>query len=486
MASLSEHIDRLSKCTKGIETAAQAVSGSATTQSFTFAVLHTKLGDLIREIDDSEIGLFSVVVPSTTQERDSIAKAVPELARNEFQVATPLRRAPTRRDDGSKDLDPEAYAHAALKYIHRYQPIRAMPRAYSQVAEIIDRIEQTRLNIQQLTQSLESQVSDQPSLKSAIDREEHEVHGLEQQVTDLRKRRDALQAKKGSRPTARTTVTKKKPPPPKRPITPVAADDPAEESFWSTPTAAAAVGGFNLEDNLLNEAVDFGNTSIVSNSSPVSNSNSEDAVPQIRNHIPSRVKLKAEEALTHYPPAPSPSEPDPDPDVTPHTVIPPETPRTTAKLRINAEVERIVVKIWTTMGDTIMPGHPFETGSSGDGPKPPRAKETIAHLRSVASQIPSPVSPSDSSLSSASAVPSQPTSQQILTAHLLVSLLSAAPSFSMPLNKVKDVLSNKAASCGNSALIVGQGATRIVYNCVAKRLIKIERGRGEQTVMFNV
>lgn len=30
-----------------------------------------------------------------------------------------------------------------------------MPRAYSQVAEIIDRIEQTRLNIQELTQSLE-------------------------------------------------------------------------------------------------------------------------------------------------------------------------------------------------------------------------------------------------------------------------------------------------------------------------------------------
>lgn len=156
------------------------------------------------------------------------------------------------------------------------------------------------------------------------------------------------------------------------------------------------------------------------------------------------------------------------------------------------------------MGDTVMPGHPFQTGSSEEGPRFPRAKETMyvyrptfgpnhflmsghsAHLRSIASQIPSPVSPSDSSLSSASSVPTQPTSQQILTAHLLVSLLSSAPNFSMPLNKLKDVLSNKAASCGNSALIVGQGATRIVYNCVAKRLIKIERGRGEQTVMFNV
>ncbi len=121
MASLSEQIDRLSKCTKGIETAAQAVSGSAPTQSFTFAVLHTQLGDLIRDIDDSEIGLFSVVVPNTPQERDSVAKAVPELTRNDFQVATPLRRASTRRDDGnkSKDPDPEVYARAALRYIHR-------------------------------------------------------------------------------------------------------------------------------------------------------------------------------------------------------------------------------------------------------------------------------------------------------------------------------------------------------------------------------
>ena len=52
--------------------------------------------------------------------------------------------------------------------------------------------------------------------------------------------------------------------------------------------------------------------------------------------------------------------------------------------------------------------------------------------------------------------------------------------------KAKDILTAKAMSQGSSALAVGQGATRIVYNCVAKRLIKIERGRGEQTVKFNM
>ena len=109
-----------------------------------------------------------------------------------------------------------------------------------------------------------------------------------------------------------------------------------------------------------------------------------------------------------------------------------------------------------------------------------------AHLKSVAALTPSPSSPAASDLSSGSAYAEQPTMQQVLTAHLLVSLLSSPPNFSLPLNKAKDILTAKAMSQGSSALAVGQGATRIVYNCVAKRLIKIERGRGEQTVKFNM
>lgn len=74
-----------------------------------------------------------------------------------------------------------------------------------------------------------------------------------------------------------------------------------------------------------------------------------------------------------------------------------DSPRTKrSRVRITNEVERIVVgpphacskpsncldhlqtKIWSTVGDIIMPGHPFDiSGSSGSGKYPPRAKETM-------------------------------------------------------------------------------------------------------------
>jgi hypothetical protein len=62
-------------------------------------------------------------------------------------------------------------------------------------------------------------------------------------------------------------------------------------------------------------------------------------------------------------------------------------------------------------------------------------------------------------------------------------LLSASPHFSMPLNKVKAELVNKAG--GNSAAL-SMGTTRILYGCVAKKLVKIDRGGGEQIVKFDV
>ena len=55
----------------------------------------------------------------------------------------------------------------------------------------------------------------------------------------------------------------------------------------------------------------------------------------------------------------------------------------------------------------------------------------------------------------------------------------------MPLNKAKDMLASKARA-GSSSISTGQGATRILYGCVAKRLIKIERGGGEQIVKFDM
>lgn len=139
-----------------------------------------------------------------------------------------------------------------------------------------------------------------------------------------------------------------------------------------------------------------------------------------------------------------------------------------------------------------MPGHPFDP--TGSGSKPPRAKETLyvhfiffisnlltypsAHLESLSSQTPSPTSPTASSFSSLapSMIHGQPTSQQITTCQLLLTLLKQ-PGCSMSLNKLKEAL----AEGGGSA-----GGTRTIYACVAKKLIKIERGSGEQVVKFDI
>ena len=46
-----------------------------------------------------------------------------------------------------------------------------------------------------------------------------------------------------------------------------------------------------------------------------------------------------------------------------------------------------------------------------------------------------------------------------------------------PLNKLKELLSVQ----GN---LIGQAVSRPIYACVAKKLLKIERGGGEQVVKF--
>ncbi|KAK0461409.1 uncharacterized protein EV420DRAFT_1531880 [Desarmillaria tabescens] len=489
MASLSDQIDRLSRTSKAIAATAAAVTVSLDVAPFSTAVLDTQLGDLIRDVDPSELGLFSLVVPHS--EQDSRGD-IPTLARSAFPGATPLKPA-TRRE-----VDPEIYAHAALKYIDRYQSIRPMPRAYSQVVALLEEIQLVRDGIEETTELLHSnQVTDGPSIKSMIDNEEQTLHHYEKKVNALRKRRDLLmtQAKR----TSRTTIASVKSAPP-RPVTPVAPShvDAEEESFWATPGRAFA------SENLLHEQVDIGDLSVVSIPSPSAPSSSTrrrsasqplvEVAPEIveepQDTYESRDEppivegaidetMQVESAAT---PAGSSSEPLAA-DVPPAKVAEPETPGTKARLRINTEVERIVAKIWATMGDVIMPGHPYRT--TGDGSKPPRAKQTIAHLQSISALVPTPSSP-QSSLLSADAVPSQPTPHQILTAHLLVTLLSCPPKFSMPLNKVKESLAAKASTGGSAVLVAGQGTTRVLYGCVAKRLVKIDRGGGEQVVKFDV
>lgn len=126
-----------------------------------------------------------------------------------------------------------------------------------------------------------------------------------------------------------------------------------------------------------------------------------------------------------------------------------------------------------------------------------------AHLQTLSvaplSSAPSPLSsPSISSRSGAADRPSKPSSQQILTAHLLLALLDSPPHFSMSLAAVKDALATRAQADiskeeggqakgkGAITIVSGQNTTRALYALVAKRLVKIERGRGEQIVKFDL
>lgn len=54
----------------------------------------------------------------------------------------------------------------------------------------------------------------------------------------------------------------------------------------------------------------------------------------------------------------------------------------------------------------------------------------------------------------------------------------------MSLNKVKNKLAAKAKEGGASG--AGQNTTRVLYGCVAARLVKIDRGGGEQIVKFDI
>lgn len=145
--TLSDNIDRLNNLARSIRSSATSTSPqpSSTGNLFTNAVLHTPLGDLIRDADPSELGLFTIVSPSSvtttavtttttstngggTGEADGgggqtqTVVMQPELTRIDVVSATPLRKQPaSRRDDikKPKEFEPEVYAEAALKYLNR-------------------------------------------------------------------------------------------------------------------------------------------------------------------------------------------------------------------------------------------------------------------------------------------------------------------------------------------------------------------------------
>ncbi|KAG6891730.1 hypothetical protein C0992_006150 [Termitomyces sp. T32_za158] len=521
MASLSDQIDRLSRNTRAIR-ATTARPSAAVPGPFTRAVLYTPLGDLIRDVDPSELGLFSL--PAL------------EITRAEFTGATPLKRAPSRRDDASKakDYEPEVYAHAALKCIDRYSGVRPMPRAHAQVTAILQRLNLVRENILNLTESLQQvQAVEGPPLKMLINEEEERVENLQTRLRALQEQSLPLMTFHQKSATAMRSASRRLVsivPPPSQALTP---SSPQEDSFWNTPATRAKTLRFtdnilNTTDSLLNEQINLGDISSISCLSPeppswtakgslripqdnslqftASNSNlssTDDIAQNVNVDVYQAEKGEDKKIVViteaRTPPSLSSSTYN-SVSATPSHISGVQKPG----LRLNSEVESIVARIWTTIGDMIMPGFLlFDTSHGDPGSQPPRAKETMcvvdptfgpfvdrlpsiisAHLQSLSDMSPSPTSPSVSSVSSTSVgAPATPTSQQILTAHLLISLLSSPPRFSLPLNKVKDLLADKASSGGG---IGATGTTRILYGCVAKRLLKIDRSGGEQVVKFDV
>ena len=122
MPSVTDLIDRLNQTTKLIKTSANAIDSTPHSGPFSRSVLSTPLGDLIRDIDPSELGLFTLLPPPPPAAPRQNAQ-IPEVARVEVVSATPLRKHPSaqRRDlfAEPKKPPPEVFAEAALKYIDR-------------------------------------------------------------------------------------------------------------------------------------------------------------------------------------------------------------------------------------------------------------------------------------------------------------------------------------------------------------------------------
>lgn len=550
MPSLSDHIDHLTATAKAIQTSATSIlptddNPAAQTGPFTRAVLDTPLGDLIRDIDTSELGLFSLVPPpdAGVRKQPENGPRKGEISRAGFPGATPLRRLPTKRDEATKprEPEPEVYAMAALKYLDRYQSIRPMPRARSQVIALTQQLTEVRANIKHLNETLQQSASSAPSSAptqtSSVAEEENRIHELQDRLAELRLQKESLlRAKEPRGRHNNPSVSSKSNLSPNHRDTslPTPASDPDthERAFWSTPSTPARTLRFS--EKLMDEEIKFSDVSTISFDSPepvapsvfanlttggglsgagFDGSAMDDSIfdsvkdggdmglggqPESALSRPNEIKIgdhggggageeegngeeegEGEEksvVLSKKPLLPSQSPPaahtsslraaDVDAAV---PLVESRVASNASKVKVTPELERIVAKIWSTVGEIILPGSPYSNGA-----KPPRAKETLAHIQVLAVQPPTPQSPTSSSVSSLTSILSSgtgggPTPHQINTAQLLYTLLTA-PGFAMQLNKLKAAI----------------GGTRVLYACVAKKLIRIDRSSGEQVVHFDV
>lgn len=120
--SLPDYIELVSSISKSIRTNVSEPDNYAP-GFYTNAILRTPLGDLIREADPSETGLFTLVPPpsygaGTVEEGGEEPGSATHVTRVDLPSATPLRPR-TGKEIKVQDHEPEVYANAALKFLDR-------------------------------------------------------------------------------------------------------------------------------------------------------------------------------------------------------------------------------------------------------------------------------------------------------------------------------------------------------------------------------
>jgi len=118
--SLPDYIDLVSSISKSIRTNVSEPSDYAP-GFYTNAVLRIPLGDLIREADPSEVGLFTLVPPPSygaAAEEEEGPGSTTHVTRADLPSATPLRPR-LGREIRVQEHEPEIYANAALKFLDR-------------------------------------------------------------------------------------------------------------------------------------------------------------------------------------------------------------------------------------------------------------------------------------------------------------------------------------------------------------------------------
>ncbi|KAF8197948.1 hypothetical protein BJ912DRAFT_50681 [Pholiota molesta] len=336
-------------------------------------------------------------------------------------------------------------------------------------------------------------------MKARVEEEERRVKDLHSRIAELSKlkKESSTQISKPRVRQRNEQAEDLKPKP--KPQDPSSPTSPQEDKFWATKGEPSRI--LHFSENLLDEEVNLGDISSTSFGTPL-------AIPsQIpRLSLFASTDLGDDPTIEQFPPLDNLrtlatdklNEEDRNPTQQPTSLSFPETPPPAAlqpaaetietppppptatpttrqrKVKVSLELEKIVSKIWATVSDIIV--LPNRNSST------PSVSETIAYLQELSEQTPAPESPIASSASSTTAEGgSLPNVQQIQTAYLLTMLLTS-PHYSMSLNQVKENLATKAKSSG----IVGQSTTRVLFGCVAKRLVKIDRGGREQIVKFDV